>query len=199
MTIEIRKHGRAGAEVLGADIASGLSLDEAVTIRQAFAEPGVIFFRDQAISEEQHIAFAKTWGPININRFFAAHPRYPEIALVVKEPHQEQNIGGGWHTDHSYDAEPALGSVLVARELPPEGGSTAFASMYAAHDALPAKLRQRIEGLSAVHSARHVFGSAAIPEEVRQDTRGCARHKTRQIVTSPVGWCPVGSGRCPFH
>jgi len=171
MTIEIRRHGRVGAEVLGVDLARGLSPDEIAVTRAAFAEHGVVFFRDQEIDETQHIAFARLWGEININRFFAAHPRYPEIALVVKEPHQRDNIGGGWHTDHSYDAEPALGSVLVARELPENGGATAFASMYLAHDALPGRLRSQLEGKSAVHSARHVFGSQPYAYEADRDTR----------------------------
>lgn len=172
MTLAIRTHGRVGAEVLGIDLARPLSDADFAQVRAAFAEHGVIFFRDQSISEEQHIAFARRWGAININRFFAAHPAYPEIALVVKEPDQQHNIGGGWHTDHSYDFEPALGSILAARELPPEGGATAFASMYAAYDGLPAKLKERIEGRSAVHSARHVFGSKAAVYEAVQDTRG---------------------------
>eukprot|EP01037_Dinobryon_pediforme_P012129 gene12129-12214_t len=156
--MEIRPHGKVGAEILGVDLANLAEADLA-GIRAAFADHGVVFFRDQTIDEQAHIAFCRRLGTININRFFAAHPRYPEIALVLKEPEQTTNIGGGWHTDHSYDAEPALGSVLVARELPPEGGATAFASMYAAYDALPDDLRERADAARAVHSARHIFGS----------------------------------------
>ena len=171
MALEIHPYGRVGAEIAGVDLARLDSADLA-QIRAAFAEHGVVFFRDQTIDEEAQIAFARALGPININRFFAAHPHYPEIALVIKEPHQTANIGGGWHTDHSYDAEPALGSVLVARELPASGGgATAFASMYAAYDALPDDLRAQIEGAKAVHSARHVFGSAANAYEANRETR----------------------------
>jgi taurine dioxygenase len=170
MALEIRPHGRVGAEILGVDLARPSAADLA-RIRAAFADYGVVFFRDQTIDEHQHIAFARALGPININRFFAAHPRYPEIALVLKEPDQRNNIGGGWHTDHSYDVEPALGSVLVARQLPPRGGATAFASMVAAYDALPDRLRARIDGARAVHSARHVFGSKADAYEAMRDTR----------------------------
>jgi taurine dioxygenase len=174
MAIEVRPHGRVGAEILGVDLAR-LNDDDLAQIRAAFADHGVVFFRDQTIDEDQHIAFARKLGRININRFFAAHPRYPEIALVLKEPDQRDNIGGGWHTDHSYDAEPALGSVLVARELPATGGATAFASMYAAYDALPADLRAQVDGARAVHSARHVFGSKAGAYEATRDTRSDGR------------------------
>jgi len=174
MAVDIRRHGRVGAEILGVDLAR-LDDGDLAQIRAAFADHGVVFFRDQMIDEDQHIAFARKLGRININRFFAAHPRYPEIALVLKEPDQRDNIGGGWHTDHSYDAEPALGSVLVARELPSHGGATAFASMYAAYDALPDELRARVEGARAVHSARHVFGSRASAYEATRDTRSDGR------------------------
>ena len=170
MTLEIRPHGHVGAEILGVDLARPGAADLA-QIRAAFAQYGVVFFRDQAIDEQQHIAFARTIGPIVINRFFAAHPRYPEIALVLKEPDQRDNIGGGWHTDHSYDAEPALGSVLVARELPASGGATAFGSMVAAYEGLPDDLRARVDGARAVHSARHVFGSKPTAYEATRETR----------------------------
>ena len=158
MTIHVQPIEGVGAEIQGVDLARDLTNAEFATIREAFARHGVIFFRDQTIDEEQHIAFARRWAPININRFFSAHPRFPEIALVSKERGQQNNIGGGWHTDHSYDQIPAMGSILVARELPPEGGNTLFASMYAAHDALSQGMREMLARLKAVHSARHIFG-----------------------------------------
>jgi len=150
-----------GAEVTGVDLASPLSDSAWDAIRQAYADYGVLFFRDQQLSPEDHIRFAELWGPININRFFAAVPDYPMIAEVRKEPDQEANIGGGWHTDHSYDEIPALGSVLYALEIPPTGGDTQFASMYAAFDALSDGLKELLSGLNAVHSSRHVFGANA--------------------------------------
>ncbi|MEX1250756.1 MAG: TauD/TfdA family dioxygenase [Hyphomonas sp.] len=148
----------AGAEITGVDIRN-LSDVEFIAVRQAYADHGVIFFRDQSLSEDDHIAFARRFGPININRFFQAHERYREIALVLKEKEQKTNIGGGWHTDHSYDAEPAMGSVLVARQLPDEGGDTWFASMYTAYDTLDDATKEEIASLRAIHSAKHIFGS----------------------------------------
>ncbi|MEO0816526.1 MAG: TauD/TfdA family dioxygenase [Pseudomonadota bacterium] len=158
--MDIKELEGVGAEITGVDLKQAGEA-ELVAIRKALADHGVIFFRDQSLSEDDHIAFASAFGPININRFFAAHPEHPEIAMVAKEPDQRDNIGGGWHTDHSYDLEPALGSVLVARELPESGGDTMFASMYSAYDTLDAETKAEIEGLNAVHSGKHIFGAGA--------------------------------------
>jgi taurine dioxygenase len=159
--IEVRRHpGGCGAEVLGVDLRN-LDEDAMAVLRAAYAEHGVIFFRDQTISEEQHIAFAKRWGEIDVNKFFPHIEGYREIAKVSKEKAQTTNIGGGWHTDHSYDQIPAMGSILVARVLPPSGGDTLFANMYAAYDALDDETKAQIAVLKAVHSNAHVFGSKA--------------------------------------
>ena len=91
--------------------------------------------------------------------FFGAHPNFPQIAMVAKEPDDTDNIGGGWHTDHSYDEEPAMGSILVARELPETGGDTCFSNMYKVFDSLSEGLQETLLGLNAVHSAKHAFGS----------------------------------------
>jgi taurine dioxygenase len=151
-----------GAEIGGVDLALPLSDAEFAAIRAAYAEHGVIFFRDQAITEAQHLAFARRWARIDINRFLAAHPEHPEIAVLSKEPDQTENIGGAWHTDQSYDPAPTMGSILAARELPARGGDTLFASMYAAYEALPEAMKQKLSTLTAVHSARHVFGKGAL-------------------------------------
>ncbi len=159
--LEIRAmSGTTGAEIGGVDLSGALSDATVAGIRGVLAEYGVVVFRDQTLTPEQHIAVARRFGNINLNRFFTHADGYPEIALVSKEPDQLANIGGGWHTDHSYDEHPALGSMLYAREVPPSGGDTMFASMYAAYDALSNGLKQTLSGLRAVHSSRHVFGIA---------------------------------------
>ena len=129
------------------------------TLKDAFSEAGVLFFHGQELSPEQHLEFAERWGQINVNRFFATVADYPKIAEVRKEPDQQINIGGGWHTDHSYDEIPALGSMLLARELPQVGGDTLFASTVLAYEGLSSAMKETLERLSAVHSSRHVFGA----------------------------------------
>jgi taurine dioxygenase len=161
-TIEVRPiAGALGAEIHGIDLAQGPSQEQFAEIQSAFHAYGVIFFRKQYLTPEEHLAFAERWGAININRFFTAVDGYPMIAEVRKEPDQKNNIGGGWHTDHSYDAVPALGSMLYAREVPVSGGDTMFANMSLAYETLSAGLKQTLGDLKAVHSSRHVFGPNA--------------------------------------
>ena len=149
-----------GTFVSGVDLRT-MTDGEFEAIRQKFFETGVLFFRNMEMNETDHIAFAERWADIDINRFFTAHQSYPQIALVVKEPGQTHNIGGGWHTDHSYDQIPAMGSILKAVDLPETGGDTLFAGMAAAYDALDDETKSEIEGLKATHSSRHIFGSGA--------------------------------------
>ena len=165
--------GALGAEIHGVDLSQALSDVQFATIRQAFHDFGVIFFRDQTLTPEQHLAFAERWGPINVNRFFKAVANYPMIAQVLKEPEQRNNIGGGWHTDHSYDLAPAMGSILYAREVPVTGGDTLFANMHMAYDTLSEGLKETLAGLQAVHSSRHVFGAQATRyQKADDDTAG---------------------------
>ena len=154
----IKPSGKVGVEVHGIDLSKGVSGSDFKKIKEAFIKNGLIFFRDQNLSPEQHINFAQQWGEININRFFAKVDGFEKIAEVKKEPDQKINIGEGWHTDHSYDQIPALGSMLLARETPKEGGDTLFACMYKAYDNLSDGLKQTLGTLNAVHSSRHVFG-----------------------------------------
>jgi taurine dioxygenase len=158
-------HQGAGIEIRGVDLRSA---DDATfgTIRDLFHRHGLVFLRDQQLSETDHIALAKRFGTINVNRFFEKNSGHPEIALVTKEADQRLNIGGFWHTDHSYDREPALGSILVARELPTSGGDTQFLSTYDAFEALPPAMQKRLRGMRAVHSAKHAFGTTA--SKIRQ-------------------------------
>lgn len=178
-----------GAEVLGIDL-NNLSDSELAAVKKAYADYGVIFFRDQNLTEDQHISFAKKFGEIDVNKFFPHIDGYREIAKVGKEKEQKTNIGGGWHTDHSYDQIPAMGSILVARILPPSGGDTLFANMVAAYDTLDDETKAQIANLNAVHSNSHVFGSNAYynneerKEFARDEAVGEAVHPV--VITHPL-------------
>ena len=166
MGITVQPQGAVGAEVGGVDL-NHLDPATLAELREAHAQYGVLFFRNQQLTPEAHIALAQGWGEINVNRFFTPVENYPQIAEVRKEPDQKFNIGGGWHTDHSYDQIPALGSLLYAKEVPTTGGDTLFAGCGAAFDTLSEGIKDTLRTLRAVHSSRHVFGqSAAMPDDV---------------------------------
>ena len=147
--------GALGAEIIGADVRGDADFE---AIHAAFVRYSVVVVRDQSLTPDDHLAFSRRFGTINVNRFFRHHATHPEIALVTKEPDQREAVGEGWHTDHSYDTEPAMGSLLYAVEVPETGGDTLFVSMGAAYEALSAPMRSFLDTLSAWHSSRHVFG-----------------------------------------
>jgi len=151
------KIGGCGVEVRGVQLAH-LGDDDFVRLREAFVRYGVLFFREQTFAPDDHLTFARRFGPIVVNKFFPESEFDCEIAEVRKNADQKMNIGGGWHADHSYDPEPALGSILVARELPRQGGDTLFAQAADAYEALSDGLKTTLRTLRAVHSNRHIYG-----------------------------------------
>jgi len=171
MSIEIRRvSGGCGAEIHGVRLDAPLSAEVVAEIRRAYVEHGVVFFRDQRITPEQHLALARSLSDIVVNRFFVPVEGYPEIATVSKGEFDTANIGGDWHTDHSYDQIPAMGSILVARELPAFGGDTLFANLSLAFKTLSPGLQKTLLGLRAVHSAEHVFGRKSRSAKLAEET-----------------------------
>lgn len=157
-----------GADIYDADVRRA---EDVAEIKEAFAKHAVLAIRDQNLSPDEHIAFAEQIGEININRFFKALDTHPNIAIVLKEADQKGAIGEDWHTDHSYDVEPALGSILSAIEIPEVGGDTVFASMAAAYDALSEPFKARLEGLEAWHSTFHAFINNPKSRQARAEGR----------------------------
>ena len=189
--------GGCGAEVQGLDL-KDLTGSEVDAIVAAQARHGVVFFHDQSMTPAEQLRVAQRFGDVNVNRFFTPVPSQPEVALVLKEPRHETNIGGGWHTDHSYDDIPALGSMLHAKEVPTSGGDTLFANMYLAAEALSDGLRRTLMGMSAVHSSRHVFGSKGFYSRMEDDRYHNPELATQDAVHPVIVRHPV-SGRAALY
>ncbi len=188
----IRDTEGCGAEI--ADVAVAKATDAEIDlIREAIFRRGVAFLHGQNLTPEEHIAFAERIGPIVVNRYFPPSERYPQIAKVEKTETQTTNIGGGWHTDHSYDQAPAMGSVLLAVETPPSGGDTQFADMYAAYEALSDGLKATLAGLKAHHASEHIYGEQGIYG--RTDQAHLAGHADTPSAVHPVVITHPGSGR----
>lgn len=177
--------GNIGAEIDGVNLKK-ITKEQFKEIKIVFGKYGVIFFRNQNLSPEEEIIFAELWGEININRFFTNLEGYPKVALVSKEPDQKKNIGGAWHTDHTYDLEPAMGSILFAHQVPKKGGDTIFSSMYAAYETLSDGLKDTLKNMYGRHSSRHVFGTSRA--ERNDDTVGriINSDKAKQDAIHPV-------------
>jgi len=191
-TLAVQTTGGCGAEIQGVK-ASRATDAEIDLIRDTVFQRGVAFLHDQQMTPEEQIAFARRIGPIVVNRYFPKTERYPEIAKVEKRADQTTNIGGGWHTDHSYDEAPAMGSVLLAIETPPSGGDTLFADMYAAYDALSDGLKATLATLKAHHASAHVFGEASVYAQTDQAV--LAGHKDTPEAVHPVVIAHPDSGR----
>jgi taurine dioxygenase len=132
--------GLIGAEIRGLDLTREYPDETYEAVRQAWAENGVIFFRDQHLNAEQREHFATQFGTIRVKQ------------ELRKEPEQTRAIGEGWHTDMTFFAEPPIATMLFAEEIPPWGGDTQWAGMGPAFEALSSGLQATLLGLRAIHS-----------------------------------------------
>jgi taurine dioxygenase len=150
-----------GAEVGGVDLSQPLSNRTIDELHRALAENLVIFFRDQHLSEDQHLAFGRLFGELHIHPAAPAVPGKPELMIIHADKDSPRANGESWHSDVSCEPEPPMGSILYIRKCPPHGGDTLFASMYAAYEALSDRMKAYLEGLAAEHTGEHYRGQYA--------------------------------------
>lgn len=145
-----------GAELSGISVSDNLDDDVIAYIRQALLDHKVIFFRDQHLTQEQLLRFASRFGDLEIHPATPKDQPNPEILRIEHGPKSkgQENM---WHSDVTWRAEPSLGSVLNAIEIPPVGGDTLFANMNLAYERLPEELRAKITGMTAIHDIARVF------------------------------------------
>lgn len=142
-----------GAAIGGVDLADDLPDATVAEIRRAWLAHGVVFFRDQDLDAEHFLAFARRIGEPVEYPFVKGLEDHPEIIAVAKLPHETVNFGGVWHSDTAYLERPPMGTMLIAREVPPAGGDTLWASTTAAYEALSPGLRQLVDPLRAVNTS----------------------------------------------
>jgi taurine dioxygenase len=144
-----------GAEISGIDLRQPLTPALRDELRQLLLEHKVIFFRDQLISTEQQIAFAREFGELYVHPTTQQNdPTQPQAHLIQAQDERKlygPRISGRWHTDTSWLLQPTLGAVLRAVDLPPVGGDTLWANTGAVYRALPDELRAEIDNLHVVH------------------------------------------------
>ncbi|WP_371183304.1 TauD/TfdA dioxygenase family protein [Xanthomonas sacchari] len=147
-----------GAQVLGLDLTQPLDASTFALLHRAHLHYHVLVFRDQRITPAQQVAFSRRFGPLQIHVLRQFQLRdHPEVLVVSNIKEHGQPIGLGdaghyWHSDLSYKPTPSLGSMLLAQELPAEGGDTLFANQHLAWDTLPLELQRAVDGRLAEHS-----------------------------------------------
>jgi taurine dioxygenase len=152
--LEVRPlSGAVGAEILGINLLNPVSDAQIAEIRKIWLQHSVVFFREQPLEPGAFQAFAQRFGEIIEYPFVKGLPDFPLIVPVLKLPHEKHNFGGVWHTDTTYLQEPPLATMLIARELPPVGGDTLFASNYAAFEGLSPALQDTLRTLKGVNSS----------------------------------------------
>ncbi|NNE74966.1 MAG: taurine dioxygenase [Acidimicrobiales bacterium] len=151
MTIEAEPlTGTFGARVTGVDLTKPLAEPEAEQIAALLREHLVLVFRDQPVTPEQHIAFARNFGPIKLPPVRTKHDGPPEMNVVSQVAPRGEGADD-WHADNTYTEAPPAMSILHVAELPEAGGDTMFANMYAAYEALSPAVQALCDGLTATH------------------------------------------------
>jgi taurine dioxygenase len=152
--IEVRPlSGTIGAELHGVDLGEDVDEGCVAEIRRLWLEHGVVFFRDQPLTPARFLLFAKRFGDVVEYPFIKGIEGFPEIIPVVKLEHEKSNFGGIWHSDTSYLERPPMATMLIAREVPPQGGDTIFANAYLAYETLSDGMKQMLDGLIAINSS----------------------------------------------
>ena len=163
-----RISGALGAEITGIDLRR-LGDGDMAEIRRVWLENLVVFFREQELSPEEFMAFARRIGRPIEYPFVRGIAGFPEIIEVKKLEHEKLNFGGIWHSDTAYLEEPPMASMLLAREVPPRGGDTLFANMYLAYASLSEGMKHLIAPLVAVNASAKADVTRTREDRIKTD------------------------------
>ena len=176
--------GALGALISGVDLRDDLGAERVAQIRRALLDHQVIFFRDQTLSAAQYLRFARLMGEPVEYPFVKGLPDFPEIIQVTKLEHERTNFGGIWHSDTAYLDHPPMGSMLLAREVPPFGGDTLFANQVLAFESLSPGMQRLLDGLVAINSSSKADVSKTREDRIGEAGREDARKE--YIAEHPV-------------
>jgi taurine dioxygenase len=165
----LRTAGALGAEIHGVALDRELDAETVAALRQALLDHLVIFFRDQTLPPERFLALARRFGEPIEYPFVRGIDGFPEVIQVAKLEHETVNFGGIWHSDTTYLETPPMGTMLVAREVPPVGGDTLFANQYLAYEALSEGMKKLLDGLCAVNSSAKASTTRTREDRIKSD------------------------------
>ncbi|MEE9608821.1 MAG: TauD/TfdA family dioxygenase [Myxococcota bacterium] len=174
-----------GAEIGGVDLTQPIDDATFAEVERAFLAHKVVFFRGQPISAQQQLAFAQRFGALDEHPFLPAKDGRPDVVRFEKSE-VTAGVENIWHSDVSWRELPPLGSMLHAIDVPEVGGDTLWADMEAAYEGLSDEVRERIEGLEAVHDFANTFGRALSPEKLAENRRRFPPVAHPVVRTHPV-------------
>ena len=179
-----------GAEIRGVDLSRPLNSSLREALYDAFLEYGLLVFPDQQIDDDQHVAFARHWGRLQVhvlNQY--QHEKNPEIFVLTNltpegSPKGENPDPGAaiWHTDGSWSRERGLATMLYSMAVPKSGGDTLFCNMYRAYDALPAMLKSELESRRAVHDLNYSRQLSGAKKQMTREQRRKAPPVDHEII-----------------
>ncbi|WP_419945276.1 TauD/TfdA dioxygenase family protein [Candidatus Poriferisodalis sp.] len=176
--------GTIGAEISGVDLRE-LDDELIAELHDAWMAHKVLFFRDQELTQGQHVAYGKAFGELEIHPFARSVPEHSEI-LVLESTADSFQAAETWHSDVTFRECPPLGSILMGRIVPPYGGDTCWANMELAYEQLPDDIKSQIEGRYAIHSFVKAFGRSMSESEREEARQKYPDQKHPVVRTHPV-------------
>ncbi len=185
--------GALGAEIGGVNMAEPMGNQVFQEVHDALMEHQVIFLRDQHVSPGEHVAFARQFGTLHVHPYAPSLDDHPEV-LILKSSKENRSSASAWHSDVTFQEEPPMGSILLARQVPDHGGDTMWANMYAAYEALSDRMKHYLDGMTALNTAgRAAFEKAydkqvtdGRKQEIHADRNSLAPAEHPVVRTHPV-------------
>ena len=177
--------GAIGAEIGGIDMAQPLGNQAFQEVHDALMRHQVIFFRDQDITPAEHVAFGRQFGTLHVHPFAPSLEDHEEV-MILESSAENRSSANLWHSDVTFEEEPAMGSILLAREVPEYGGDTMWANAYAAYEGLSDRMQRYLDGLVAVHTSGQVRFDKLYEKADGRRGKATQKSEERAPVEHPV-------------
>lgn len=162
--------GALGAEIEGVNMAEPMGNQVFQEVHDALMEHQVIFLRDQHVTPGEHVAFARQFGTLHVHPYAPSLEDHPEV-LILKSSKENRSAANAWHSDVTFQEEPPMGSILLARQVPDHGGDTMWANMYAAYESLSERMKRYLDGMTALNTAGRANFEKAYDKQVSDDRK----------------------------
>jgi taurine dioxygenase len=196
-------NGAFVAEVDGISLADDHDASTIGALNDAILAHSILVFRDQKMSNDEHLRFSRKFGPSEIHTVSQyLLPDYPEIIVLANRGENGTkpiaNGGAYWHSDITYKTKPPMGSILYGIEVPPEGGDTLYCDMYSAYDGLDEAMKSRLDGMKATHSYLERFKESRAGDRAHQEENFELSDEQKAevpVVAHPIARTHPQSGR----